>query len=156
MLVEYDLEREMKLIKENMGLVKSIAQKFKPTSEMQEYAQAGSIGLLKAIRSYDENKSDFPGWAYHHIRWEIIKYIKSIRPKGLVSLNTIDEPSYLSDSTLYDAIPDYLTQEEQQIIVLRLANYSLKEVSEIMGISTYLLGKILKSAVDKIREANLA
>lgn len=154
MLVTYNIEREMKLIKENMGLVRSIAQKFKPSSELQEYAQAGSIGLLKAIRSYDENKSDFPGWAYHHIRWEIIKYIKSIRPKGLVPLSTVEEPSYLPNTSLFDVIPDYLTNEEQQIIVLRVANYNLKEISEIMGMSTYSLGKTLKTAVDKIREAN--
>ena len=51
------IEREG-LLNENMGLVVSLAQSFKPrcSLELDEYIQSGRIGLWKAINKHDPKK----------------------------------------------------------------------------------------------------
>ena len=46
------------LIEENMGLVVSVVNSFKPrnNTEREDYIQAGRIGLWKALKNYDPNR----------------------------------------------------------------------------------------------------
>ena len=47
-----------KLMENNLGLVRSIALRFKDRGvEFEDLMQIGSIGMLKAIRSFDLNKT---------------------------------------------------------------------------------------------------
>ena len=68
------------LIEENMGLVVSVVESFRPQSsqERDTFIQAGRIGLWKALKKYDASKgAALSTFAWNPIRWEIIKEIKS-------------------------------------------------------------------------------
>jgi RNA polymerase sigma factor (sigma-70 family) len=153
-------EKEARLILENMGLVISIAKKFKaPTqTEFDEYVQVGMIGLLKSIRSFDAEKAQLSTWAYKHIRWEIVRYINDQPHQHTLPLSSIDEnkgASCLLDSDeLQEQLPSTLTEEEFQAISLRCAGHTLAEIADAMDVNIYTIGKIFKSAIDKIRVAN--
>ena len=71
-------ELEEKLIREHYGLVISQALYFLDDSSFEDYIQAGLIGLLKAIRNYDENKAKFSTFATVCIRNEIQSLNKNI------------------------------------------------------------------------------
>jgi RNA polymerase sigma factor (sigma-70 family) len=153
---EINHERETKLIEENMGLVISIAKQFKPScrAEMDEYVQAGSLGLLKAIRKLDLSKASLSTWAYKHIRWEIIRHIDSF-PKNIKTVPLNESVGYSTTvDVLAECIPDYLTEEEQEVLMLRRAGYVMKDICDIVGKNAYIVGKLFKTAVDKIRLAN--
>ena len=124
--------RETRLISENMGLVKSLAKKFRPPTqtELDEYIQVGTIGLLKAIRKFNPEKAKLSTWAYAHICWEIIRYIDS-NNRRTVSLSQIAEISYLpKDSVILEHLPDYLLEKERKVIILKNDNYSLKDIMD--------------------------
>jgi RNA polymerase sigma factor (sigma-70 family) len=153
---QLDGERETRLILENMGLVISLAKKFQPptSSELEEYIQVGSIGLLKAIRKYDPKKASLSTWAHNNIRWEIIRYINS-KSKKHISLSDVAEPECdIIEDSLIERLPESLTEEEQSVLMLLKANYKLKEISTILEITQYSVSKILNNCFTKIRTAN--
>lgn len=158
MVNEVRHEIETGLILENMGLVISIAKQFKPKSksEFDDYVQAGSIGLLKAIRKFDAEKASLSTWAYKHIKWEIIRQIEAANKSNALSLEQITDNHSIEPeiNELLEAIPDYLDNDERQLLILKKAGYSVKDITEMLSMNTYTIGKILKSAVDKIRIAN--
>ncbi|OMD85649.1 hypothetical protein BSK49_19225 [Paenibacillus odorifer] len=70
------------LIQNNMGLVGSIAHKINKTTgvEYLELFQEGSIGLIKAARSFDETKGfKFATYASHCITNEMLGYLRKRR-----------------------------------------------------------------------------
>lgn len=151
-------EIETRLIEENMGLVISIAKQFKPKSksEFDDYVQAGLIGCLRAIRKFDAEKASLSTWAYKHIKWEIIRQIEAANKSNALSIEQLTEnyPIEPEVNSLLEIIPDYLDDEERQLLILKKAGYSIKDITEMLSMNTYAIGKILKSAVDKIRLAN--
>ena len=60
---------ENKLVQENLGLVITIAKKFKPINhdEYSEYVQIGSIALLRAIRKFDPSRAKLSTFAWRYI-----------------------------------------------------------------------------------------
>ncbi len=156
MAANLDVERETRLIFDNMGLVVSIAKKFRPpnNAELEEYKQVGSIGLLKAIRSYKPESAKLSTWAYKHIVWEILRYIEGASKHKYVSLKGIVPTVEFAEDVILSCIPDYLSDEERQVILLRRENYSLAEISDIMKIDYYHIGKLFQAAIEKIRIAN--
>ena len=70
-------DSEEKMVIDNYGLVVSQAVKFiAQKQDLDDYIQIGLIGLLKAIRNYDSEKSKFSTFATVCIRNEILKFIK--------------------------------------------------------------------------------
>ena len=66
---EQALER---LVVDNMALVRSVAIKFKDRgTEFEDLVQIGTIGMLKAIRSFDvERGTAFSTYAVPILRWK--------------------------------------------------------------------------------------
>lgn len=155
---ETPLERETRLISDNMGLVASIAKKFNPKTqdELDDLIQAGTIGLLKAVRKFDETKAVLSTWAYRPIRWEIIDYLKRSKIVGKqVKISPVNEPAYtITEEILSNYEPASLTDEEREILILISSSYNIREISSIMNITEYSVSKLLKIAADKIKEAN--
>ena len=91
------------LIENNLGLVRSIALRFKDRGvEYEDLVQIGSMGMLKAIRSFDSSKGNaFSTYAVPLIIGEIKRYIL-----GDVPLN---EPS------IANWIKDYINQNTNQL-----------------------------------------
>ena len=74
------------LVQENMGLVKSIAVRFRDRgTEVEDLIQIGTIGLIKAIRGYDtEFGTRFSTYAVPLIMGEIKKHL---RDDGIIKVS---------------------------------------------------------------------
>ena len=83
-----DEEAIESLIKNNLGLVRSIAVRFKDRGvEYEDLVQIGSMGMLKAIRSFDFDKGTaFSTYAVPLIIGEIRRFI---RDDGLIKVSRI-------------------------------------------------------------------
>ena len=77
-----------KLMENNLGLVRSIALRFKDRGvEFEDLMQIGSIGMLKAIRSFDLDKGTvFSTYAVPLIIGEIRRFI---RDDGLIKVSRV-------------------------------------------------------------------
>lgn len=70
------------IVKQNMGLVYSIAQKYKNKKyiSFDDAVQVGSLALLLAIRDYNPNLNiQFSTYAFHKIQGKISQYIRDCR-----------------------------------------------------------------------------
>ena len=77
-----------RLIENNLGLVRSIALRFRDRGvELEDLVQIGSIGMLKAIRSFDITKGTvFSTYAVPLIIGEIRRFI---RDDGLIKVSRV-------------------------------------------------------------------
>lgn len=80
------LEATEKLIKINIGLVRSIAIRFKDRGvDVEDLVQIGTIGMIKAIRSFDlERETTFSTYAVPLIIGEIRRHL---RDDGLIKIS---------------------------------------------------------------------
>ena len=88
MAVSGDEKATEELITNNLGLVRSIALKFRDRGvEYEDLVQIGCIGMLKAIRSFDTNRGTvFSTYAVPLIIGEIRRFI---RDDGLIKVSRI-------------------------------------------------------------------
>ncbi len=87
-----DKEARSVLIEHNLRLVVHIAKKYiKSEQELEDYTSIGTIGLIKAIDSYKENKGyKISTYASRCIENEILMYIRSSKKqKAEVSMNQV-------------------------------------------------------------------
>jgi len=146
-------QREERLVKENLGLVVHIAKSFNPPNhtELDEYIQSGRIGLLKAIRSYDELISKLSTYAWKYIGWEILNYIRqNKRPHH----DTPDEIAEKHHDNLWEFLPDNLDSKELSILQLRCDGHTFNEIGQKYDTTSYWASKVYKSALKKITRAN--
>ena len=147
------------LIEKNMGLVLTIVNRFGPKNqtEKEDYIQAGRIGLWKALTKFSKNGgSKFSPYAWNPIKWEIIKEIRSIKNKYDAINIEEHQHHHLSNnpSPFWELVPSNLTQNESQIIQLKLEGYNFKEISSKLQCHRSNTKKIFQSAIKKIRENN--
>jgi len=83
---EGDPEAEKKLMEINSGLVNGLAHRFKGRgAEFEDLVQIGSIGMLKAIRSFDLSRGTaFSTYAVPLIIGEIRRFL---RDDGLIKVS---------------------------------------------------------------------
>lgn len=77
-----NMEAREAIVKQNMGLVYSIAQKYKNKKYItfDDTVQVGSLALLLAIRDYNPNLNiQFSTYAFHKIQGKISQYIRDYR-----------------------------------------------------------------------------
>ncbi len=87
-----DKDARSVLIEHNLRLVVHIAKKYiKSEQELEDYTSIGTIGLIKAIDSYKENKGyKISTYASRCIENEILMYIRSSKKqKAEVSMNQV-------------------------------------------------------------------
>ena len=79
---EGDREAEAVLVEENMGLVRTVAHRFRDRgTEYEDLVQIGMIGMLKAIRSFStERGTVFSTYAVPLIVGEIRRYLRDDGP----------------------------------------------------------------------------
>tara|TARA_Y100000401_G_scaffold99725_1_gene88197 strand:- start:7421 stop:7879 length:459 start_codon:yes stop_codon:yes gene_type:complete len=149
--------RMQDLIENNMGLVVSVVESFRPKSceERDSYIQAGRIGLWKALKKYDSSKgAALSTFAWNPIRWEIIKEIKSSSKNKGFSISQMSNFSYEKDGDFSELYPTSLTEEETFVMELRRCGYKLREICDIVGRGRSYVKKTVYRAISKIREAN--
>ena len=145
-------DSEEKMVIDNYGLVVSQAVKFiAQKQDLDDYIQIGLIGLLKAIRNYNPEKSKFSTFATVCIRNEILKFIKKQNRQNR-RLNLREKKS--QEVLLWEYQPDNLTKDEIDILDMKLKNHTYKEISEIMCCNKNEIKQKIKKILKKIREAN--
>ena len=142
------------MIQNNMGLVVKIAKGFNPSNAMvlDEYIQAGRIGLLKAIRTHNIKRSTFGTTAWHHIRWGILEYIKHEQMEPVLPITM--EPSGETYESITDYLPNTLSEREREVILLRNQGHTFKDIGEIHGYSKSWANYIFHSGILKVKRAN--
>ena len=112
------------LMTNNLGLVRSIALKFRDRGvELEDLMQIGSIGMLKAIRSFDLEKGTvFSTYAVPLIIGEIRRYI---RDDGLIKVSRV----YKQQGAL-------LMREREKFIMEFGYEPHIDELAKICGLTT--------------------
>ena len=156
---------EEQYIKENIGLVISQALKFKPTklSSFEDFIQVGLLALVKAIRKFDPNnnkKAKLSTYSYKIIWRAILAEQNREKEKGKDQINThylsfdpVEEKNYLSD-TLSEELPK-LSDYENNLLLMRSYNYTLKEIGEKYNKSPETVRNHLNKIFEKLREGQL-
>lgn len=140
-------------------------------AEQEDLIQEGVLGLLKAIKSYDKEKSQFKTFAILCIRNQIITAIKaanrqknSILNEAILNLTNSGEKEELDDYK-YAKIEDYKNPEEIYLMKEKLNNFMTyinenlskleKEVFNYMirGYSYREIAKILSKELKTIDNA---
>lgn len=146
------VQNEQDLIESNTGLVISIAKHFKPRNptELDEYVQLGRIGLLKAIRKYDPEKSKLSTYAWYYIHGEISKHITS-ESRRVHTVELTDHAQDYDTENILECFPNTLTEIESEIINMRLKNHSFAEIGKFFGRTRFWANKNYNEALNKIR-----
>ncbi len=172
-----------KLISHNLRLVAHIAKKYyKNPQEQDDFISIGTIGLIKAVNSFNADKGRFSSYAARCIENELLMSLRSAKKTsntvflgdllendssggGLTREDVAADDYQLSEiaehneevEMLYNRISSRLEIREQQVLQLRygLENrrpMSQQEVCEILGISRSYVSRIEKKALEKLRE----
>ena len=153
-------ELEEELVHEHYGLVVSQALSFFYSSYFDDYIQAGLIGLLKAIRNYNSDKSKFSTFATVCIRNEMVTFDRKIKKKSFnnIVFDTENIEIFVRDKNKEplpkDWLPNSLTEEDRFIIELKLQNYTNKEICSFLSCSKYVLSNKIKNISAKVKEHN--
>lgn len=132
-----DKEARDILIEHNLRLVAHIAKKFTDDAqELEEYISIGSIGLIKAIDSFKENKGyKISTYASRCIENEILMYIRSTKKlKQEVSMNQVigtdkDGNDMELEDTLIVAEKDFADSIHDKTILKQVLNYLTKNLN---------------------------
>tara|TARA_R100000808_G_scaffold5713_1_gene17220 strand:+ start:50291 stop:50806 length:516 start_codon:yes stop_codon:yes gene_type:complete len=154
-------ELEEQLVHTHYGLVVSQALRFSNNrSYIEDYIQVGLIGLLKAIRNYDSEKSKFSTFATVCIRNEIFRYTRKNKPKTIPVdakiknvINRTDD-WYVPVEGIWEYIPDSLTEKERLVLQMKFENYTHKEIADTICCSKGRVKNILKKIISLLQRAN--
>ena len=132
-----DKEARDILIEHNLRLVAHIAKKFTDDAqELEEYISIGSIGLIKAIDSFKENKGyKISTYASRCIENEILMYIRSTKKlKQEVSMNQVigtdkDGNDMELEDTLIVPEKDFADSIHDKTILKQVLNYLTKNLN---------------------------
>lgn len=173
-----DKEARNKLIEHNLRLVAHIVKKFDAKGDTDDLISIGTIGLIKGIDSYKNNKkTKITTYAARCIQNEILMYYRSNKNRSnTISLNdTIGYDKEGNEINLIDIIKDkqtdlfdklaiknnvillnkylkLLNAREKEIIIKRYGLYNQKEMTQ-KKIAKYL--KISRSYVSRIEKRAL-
>ena len=174
---EGSLEAKHVLIERNMRLVAHVAKKYQNVEEdMEDMISIGTIGLIKAIGTYDEMRgSRLATYAARCIDNEMLMYLRSKRktareislyePIGtdkegnqinLFDIMENDEPDVVEQmeygknvKKLYELMPKVLTKREQDILCER---YGLKNERPVTQREIAKTMQISRSYVSRIEK----
>ncbi len=163
-----DKQAEEKLIKHNLRLVAHIVKKYNFAKiEQDELISVGSIGLMKAIKSYDTEKGNsFSTYASRCIQNEILmmvrsqrKFINEVSLEDKVKTDKEGNEVSLID-VLEDASEHVQDKAEIQIIyqkIIDIINTSLNErEKEIIFLRYGIGGGIPKTQNEVAKELNIS
>lgn len=127
-----DNEAKVRLIEHNMRLVAHIVKKYSNTSEADDLISAGSIGLIKALNSYNlEKGAGLSTYASRCIENEILMLLRS--NKKHIVVDSLDETlggdTDDNDVSIMDTIPE----KDEDDVFFKVNNSMLMEtIDKIM------------------------
>lgn len=74
------------IVSYNMGLVRSYTRRFTSTAsadDRQEFESAGTLGLMRAVDSYDPESGAFGQWAFKPIQREVLRSVRDVDHSNL-------------------------------------------------------------------------
>lgn len=182
-LNENDENARKEIIEHNIRLVISIARSFRNYPyETEELVSVGTIGLMKSIDKFDENKGTFATFARRCIENEILMFMRHELPNSKVaSFNDKVTSKVQEEFTLKDVICDenasfvskYEEQDTYRVVrkvvselsdrrakqlVIKYFGFendvtlTQKELSANFGVCQGLISRELKSELENIRE----
>ncbi len=169
------------LIKHNLRLVAHIVKKYYSTlTDQDDLISIGTIGLIKAVKSYDyEKKIKFATYASRCIENEILMYFRQTRKN--VNTVCLDNSTYFNNSKiylystefmeendileivdlrckgsmLYELINKILSLREKKVLVYRYGLYkktplTQQQTAQKLKISRSYVSRIEKKAIEKL------
>ena len=171
---EGDLEAKHILIERNLRLVAHIVKKYQPPpEEMEDLLSIGTIGLMKAVVTFDPEKSArLATYAARCIENELLmhfrgkkkssKEVSLYEPIGTdregneIQLFDVIEMGEEDVIRLYQKVESELSARERIVLKLRYGlyneeEYTQREIAKMLGISRSYVSRIEKSAIEKLR-----
>ena len=152
-----DLQARNVLIEHNLRLVAHIVKKYQGTEdESEDLISIGTIGLIKAISTFEVDKGKLVTYAAKCIENELLMFMRSKKrvsretsyyePIGtdkegneihLLDIIESNDPDAFSQiclkaesGKLYELIPKVLSKREQQVVLMRYGLYGRKEYTQ--------------------------
>jgi RNA polymerase sigma factor (sigma-70 family) len=152
-------KKEDQILVENLGLVfkhvKKFTAKHNSLSDVDDYFQAGCIGLLKAIRRHDPTRGELSTIAWICILQEIIKEQKKNKHYRMGFVNIADINIFFDKKTenLSEYLPK-LSPEEYNILLYRMMNMSFRDIAECTNKSINTVKSVYNKAKKYIIKRN--
>jgi RNA polymerase sporulation-specific sigma factor len=158
---------EENLIIENLKYVYYVLHKEFPWLAFDEDVyQEGCVGLIKAARTFNSDKSQFSTHAYLAIKHAILIHIRKLTAQkrtpehANISLNDIPVDIGNEDKAFHQleceiVLNDLLqkcNKKERLVIERRLLGYTQKEIAKMLGTWQSYVNRIEKSAIRKMRQ----
>jgi len=142
------------LIQQNMPLVISIANSFKPknSTELNDLIDAGRIGLWKALRKYDPDKGKLSTYSWRPIQWAMIQEVRKNR--RFTYMCDISSPVVYDSEAVWEYLPDSLTSLEKQILALRWEGYRFSEICDLVNEPANSIRNKFYRLLKKIKHSN--
>ena len=171
------------LIERNLRLVAHIAKKYQNVDEeMEDLISIGTIGLIKAVSSFDSGKGKLSTYASRCIDNELLMLLRSKKktskevslyePIGTdkegneinlldiiesEQIDVIDRMELAGNLKRLGRIMQNLEEREKEIIFLRYGlvtgkEITQREIGEMLGISRSYISRIEKRALGKLRK----
>ena len=173
------------LIEHNLRLVFHIVKKYINVGnkhnfyfDTEDLMSVGSIGLIKAVDSFDLNKgTKFATYSSRCIELEILNYIRKFKKLDISIDNQISINNGENSFTIADTIPSnknieediifknnlkdvknsltLLTEEEKKVIALRYNNRKKipqQKIADMLGYSQSYVSRIEKNALKKLKK----
>ena len=124
-----DMSARDRLCRENMGLVQSIARRFSAGgADVEDLAQTGSLGLLKAIENFDDSFGvKFSTYAVPVIMGEIRRFL---RDDGIIKVSRSVKECASKSYLARDELSKKLGREPSIEEIANSAGYSKEEILE--------------------------
>jgi RNA polymerase sigma factor (sigma-70 family) len=143
---------ETQLVNKHYGLVVSQAVRLSSQrNDLEDYMQVGFIGLLKAIRNYDPDKSQFSTFATVCIRNEIFRYMRKNKKKP-INFSFKKDNWYTTKEELWELIPDCLNEKEKLVLKMKSENYTHKEIAEKLSCPKGQIKHIVRKIIEITRK----
>lgn len=144
-----------KLVDQNYGLLVDLAIRFHPRSkhDLEDYIQIGSIGMIKGIRTFDPKKGKMNTYLGACIKNEILNYLRSQKRNKVIS-DSGYRSVYFDEDKLWEILPDNISQQDKEIIYLKLNGNTRKEIAKKIGKTENQVRYIIQKFLMKIRKAN--
>lgn len=127
-----DKEAKIQLIEHNMRLVAHIVKKYSSTAEADDLISAGSIGLIKALNSYNlEKGASLSTYAARCIENEILMLLRA--NKKHITVDSLDETLGTDNDDNDISLMDTIPQNEEDDVFFKVNNTILMEtIDKIM------------------------
>ncbi|MFI3237174.1 MAG: sigma-70 family RNA polymerase sigma factor [Lachnospiraceae bacterium] len=186
-LLQSDVEEEKRLAKEklimhNLRLVAHISKKYQgPIDDMEDYISIGTIGLMKAIDSFNPQKGRLATYACRCIENELLMMLRSKKKtsKEVSLYEPIGTDKEGNEIKIYDlcmkqddlqenlekkeqieflflAMDRALSERQKDIIIRRYGLYGCEEqtqqeIGDVYGLSRSFISRIEKKALECLR-----